>query len=224
MWGITPLDQLVCRIKFKRARYEGPFTPPGLTPSVTFPGATGTIGWGGFAVDQRSKLLLVNTNAVASYDRIVRAEDGSYEKQSEPFLGPLGVPCNEPPWGFLEFVDLKTNDYFWKRAIGTARDSGPLGIPSLLPIGIGTPSLGGVIVTEGALTFHGGTADNYLRAYELYTGEELWRARLPAGGQATPMTYATSSGRQYVVIAAGGDARLGTKTGDYLVAFALPEG
>ena len=93
----------------------------------------------------------------------------------------------------------------------------------MLPIGIGTPSLGGVIVTEGALTIHSGTADNYLRAYELYTGEELWRARLPAGGQATPMTYTTSSGRQFIVIAAGGNARLGTKTGDYLVAYALPQ-
>jgi membrane-bound PQQ-dependent dehydrogenase (glucose/quinate/shikimate family) len=224
MWGVTPLDQLVCRIKFKRARYDGPFTPPGLTPAITFPGAMGTIGWGGIAVDQRSKLIIVNTNAIASYDRIVRNEDGSYEKRSEPFLGPLGVPCNEPPWGFLEFIDLKTNDHFWKRPIGTARDSGPLGIPSMLPIGIGTPSLGGAIVTEGALTIHGGTADNYLRAYELYTGEELWRARLPAGAQATPMTYATSSGRQFIVIAAGGDARLGTKTGDYLVAYALPQG
>ncbi len=224
MWGVTPLDQLVCRIKFKRARYEGPFTPPGIRPAITYPGAMGNIGWGGIAVDQRSKLIIVNTNAIASYDRIVLNDDGSYEKRSEPFLGPLGVPCNEPPWGFLEFIDLKTNDHFWRYPIGTARDSGPLGLPFLLPIGIGTPSLGGAIVTEGALTIHGGTADNYLRAYELYTGEELWRARLPAGGQATPITYATNSGRQFIVIAAGGDARLGTKTGDYLVAYALPEG
>ena len=223
MWGVTPLDQLVCRIKFKQARYEGLFTPPGLTPTITYPGAMGTIGWGGIAIDQRSKLIIVNTNAIASYDRMVRNEDGSYEKQSEPFLGPLGVPCNAPPWGFLEFIDLKTNVHFWKLPIGTARDAGPLGIPSLLPIGIGTPSLGGTIVTEGALTIHSGTADNYLRAYELYTGEELWRARLPAGGQASPMTYTTSSGRQFIVIAAGGDERLGTKTGDYLVAYALPQ-
>ncbi|MEE8439950.1 MAG: PQQ-binding-like beta-propeller repeat protein, partial [Micropepsaceae bacterium] len=204
MWGVTPLDQLVCRIKFKQARYEGLFTPPGLTPTITYPGAMGTIGWGGIAVDQRSKLIIVNTNAIASYDRMVRNEDGSYEKQSEPFLGPLGVPCNAPPWGFLEFIDLNTNDFSWKLPIGTARDAGPLGIPSLLPIGIGTPSLGGAIVTEGALTIHSGTADNYLRAYELYTGDELWRARLPAGGQASPMTYTTSSGRQFIVIAAGG--------------------
>jgi quinoprotein glucose dehydrogenase len=80
-----------------------------------------------------------------------------------------------------------------------------------------------LLLTEGALTFHAGTADNYLRAYAFYTGEELWRARLPAGGQASPMIYATSSGRQFVLIAAGGNERLGTKTGDYLVAYALTE-
>ena len=223
LWGVTPLDHLVCRIKFKRARYEGPFTPPGLIPAITYPGAMGNIGWGGIAIDQRSKLIVANTNAIASYDRMVRGADGSYEKHSEPFLGPLGVPCNEPPWGFLQLFDLKTNDHIWKHPIGTARDAGPLGIPSLLPFRIGTPSLGGLLLTEGALTFHAGTADNYLRAYALYTGEELWKARLPASGQASPMTYTTSSGRQFVVIAAGGNERLGTKTGDYLVAYALPE-
>jgi quinoprotein glucose dehydrogenase len=223
MWGVTPLDHLVCRIKFKRARYEGPFTPPGLKPTITYPGAMGNIGWGGIAMDQRSKLIVANTNAIASYDRMVRQADGSYRKQSEPFLGPLGAPCNEPPWGFLELFDLKTNEHIWKHPIGTTRDSGPLGIPSLLPLKIGTPTLGGLLVTEGTLSFHAGTLDNYLRAYGLYTGEELWSARLPAGGQASPMTYTTSSGRQFIVIAAGGHAHLGTKTGDYVVAYALPE-
>nr|TFG51413.1 MAG: hypothetical protein E4H34_06275 [Hyphomicrobiales bacterium] len=183
----------------------------------------GNIGWGGIAIDQRSKLIIANTNALASYDRMVRRADGSFEKLSEPFLGPLGVPCTAPPWGFLELFDLKIDEHIWKHRIGTARDSGPLGIGSLLPIEIGTPSLGGLLLTEGALTFHAGTTDNYLRAYALYTGEELWSARLPAGGQASPMTYTTSSGRQFVVIAAGGNEPLGTKTGDYLVAYALPK-
>jgi quinoprotein glucose dehydrogenase len=223
MWGVTPLDHLVCRIKFKRARYEGPFTPPGLTPAITYPGAIGNIAWSGIAIDQRSKLIVANTNALASYDRIVRREDGTYEKHSEPFLGPLGVPCNAPPWGFLQLFDLKTNEHVFKHPIGTARDSGPLGIPSMLPFEIGTPSVGGPLLTEGGLSFHAGTMDSYLRAYALYTGEELWKTRLPAGGQASPMTYTTSSGRQFIVISAGGNARLGTKTGDYLIAYALPK-
>ena len=87
---------------------------------------------------------------------------------------------------------------------------------------LGTPNFGGPIVTAGGLVFIGAAMDDYLRAFDVSNGTELWRGRLPAGGQATPMTYEWD-GRQFVVIYAGGNARLGTRLGDSLVAFALPD-
>ena len=91
------------------------------------------------------------------------------------------------------------------------------------PLTLGVPSLGGPTSTRGGVTFIAATIDTYIRAYETATGKELWRGRLPAGGHASPMTYwSASSGRQFVVIAAGGHTSLRTKLGDYVVAFALP--
>jgi quinoprotein glucose dehydrogenase len=78
------------------------------------------------------------------------------------------------------------------------------------------------MVTAGGLVFIAAAMDDYLRAFDVETGAELWKSRLPAGGQATPMTYRLRpDGRQFVVIAAGGHGKLGTKLGDALVAFAL---
>jgi quinoprotein glucose dehydrogenase len=91
-----------------------------------------------------------------------------------------------------------------------------------LPFKMGVPSLGGPIVTAGGVAFLSGTLDNYLRAYDVTSGKQLWQSRLPAGGQATPMTYLGEDGRQYVLVAAGGHGSLGTKSGDYVLAYALP--
>jgi hypothetical protein len=135
-------------------------------------------------------------------------------------LSPLELPCTKPPWGVLLAVDTATGEVAWEVPLGTIRDLAP--VP--LPITWGTPNLGGPIVTEGGLIFIGAAMDNYLRAFDLETGEELWKGRLPAGGQATPMTYrSTDDGRQFVVIAAGGHGRLDTDIGDSVVAFALPD-
>ena len=102
--------------------------------------------------------------------------------------------------------------------LGTSRDIAPLPIA----LRLGTPNLGGPVVTSGGLVFIGAAMDDYLRAFDLETGEELWSGRLPAGGQATPMVYRVGE-RPYVVIAAGGHARAGTRLGDALVAFSLPD-
>jgi quinoprotein glucose dehydrogenase len=133
-------------------------------------------------------------------------------------LSAIGIPCNSPPWGTLAAVDLATGEIRWQVRLGTVRDISPLPIPWKL----GTPNLGGPLVTGGGLIFIGAAMDDYLRAFDVESGEELWKGRLPAGGQATPMTYRLD-GRQYVVIAAGGHARAGTKLGGHLLAFALPE-
>jgi quinoprotein glucose dehydrogenase len=112
-----------------------------------------------------------------------------------------------------------TGDIAWKVPLGTIRDIAP--VP--LPIKLGVPNLGGPLVTASGLVFIGATMDDYLRAFDTQTGEEIWKARLPAGGQATPMTYRIGpDSRQYVVIAAGGHGRSGTTLGDSIVAFALP--
>ncbi len=231
MWGMTPIDQMWCRIQYRKARYEGPYTPPGTgAASIVYPGMFGGIEWGGVTVDPVRKILISNPSAMPFLVRMAGAEGApagltemkgtGYAASYFGFLSPLKVPCMQPPWGKLYAIDLRTNRVIWEHPVGTARDTGPLGIATRLPLLIGTPQVGGTIVTRSGLIFAGATLDDYLRAYDLQTGEELWKARLPAGGQATPMTF-QSDDRQFVVIAAGGHEVLGTKTGDYVLAYAL---
>jgi quinoprotein glucose dehydrogenase len=251
MWGVTPLDQLWCRIKFREARYEGPLTPPGLQPSITYPGFLGGSNWGGVSVDLDRRLMIVNSNQVGNYARMVtRAEadalgvkavgiggtkpkpegygiapqtGGLYAAKALPFMSPIFAPCQQPPWGRISAVDLVTGKLVWSEPFGTARDSGPLGMASHLPFRVGAPNLGGALTTRSGLTFIAAAQDNYLRAIDTESGKVLWRARLAAGGQASPMTYrGTRSGRQFVALAAGGHMFLNTTKGDYVYAFALP--
>ncbi|MFX5490111.1 membrane-bound PQQ-dependent dehydrogenase, glucose/quinate/shikimate family, partial [Acinetobacter baumannii] len=144
-----------------------------------------------------------------------------YGVEISAFLSPLGLPCKQPAWGYVAGVDLKTHEVVWKKRIGTIRDSLP-NLFQLPAVKIGVPGLGGSISTAGNVMFVGATQDNYIRAFNVTNGEKLWEARLPAGGQATPMTYEIN-GKQYVVIMAGGHGSFGTKMGDYLVAYALPD-
>lgn len=247
MWGITPFDQMWCRIKFKQARYEGIYTPPGVTPSVQYPGYQGGIEWGSVSINPERNTMVVNSTRVAHYVQLIPREQADrmgaapltdmtkwslpnaqantpYAAAVLPFLSPVFAPCQEPPYGMISGVDLTTGKLLWTQRFGTARDSGPLGIPSNLPIPLGTPNTGGSIATRSGLTFIAASQDRYLRAYETETGRLLWKGRVPAGAQATPVTYlAGQSGRQFVVVAAGGSASLMTKKGDYIVAFALPQ-
>ncbi len=142
----------------------------------------------------------------------------------EAFNSPLGVPCHAPPWGVFAAVDLQSRSLAWERPAGTIADVEQFGIRPRFPAEVGMPTLGGGVITASGLVFYAGTQDYELRALELATGREVWRGRLPVGAQATPMTYASpKSGRQYVVVAAGG-ARQSPDRGDYLVAWALPGG
>jgi quinoprotein glucose dehydrogenase len=236
MWGMTPIDQMWCRIQYRKARYAGPYTPPGTgQASIVYPGMFGGIEWGGLAVDPVRKILIANPSAMPFLVRMapvgIPAPEGvpagltemkgtGYAASYFGFLSPLKVPCMQPPWGKLYAIDLRTDKVIWERPVGTIRDIGPFGIASRLPLLIGTPQAGGTVVTRGGLIFTAATLDDTLRAYDLQTGQELWKARLPAGGQATPMTF-QSDDRQFVVIASGGHDVLGTKTGDYVLAYAL---
>ena len=238
MWGASPFDQMLCRIQFRELRYEGQYTPPSEQGSLIYPGNVGVFNWGGVSVDPVRQLLFTSPNYLAFVSKMVpRAEvaEGS-QRESEtsgvqpntgapyavimhPFMSPLGVPCQAPAWGYVAGIDLTTNKVVWKHKNGTSRDSSP--IPIGLPVGV--PSMGGSMVTAGGLGFLSGTLDQYLRAYDVNTGKELWKSRLPAGGQATPMTYTGKDGQQYVLVMAGGHGSLGTKMGDYVIAYKLAQ-
>lgn len=238
MWGASPFDQMLCRIQFRELRYEGQYTPPSEQGSLVYPGNVGVFNWGGVSVDPVRQMLFTSPNYMAFVSKMVPRADvaeGS-RRESEtsgvqpntgapyavimhPFMSPLGVPCQAPAWGYVAGIDLTTNKVVWKHKNGTSRDSSP--IPIGLPIGV--PSMGGSIVTAGGLGFLSGTLDQYLRAYDVNTGEELWKSRLPAGGQATPMTYTGKDGQQYVLVTAGGHGSLGTKMGDYVIAYKLAQ-
>ena len=235
-WGLTPWDRGVCRDKLEALRWEGMYTPPSREGTLMYPGNAGGSNWGSVAFDPERQLLIANTEDVPWMVRLFAAEDYERERAAHPgveiapqhgmpyglhrevLLSPLGLPCNPPPWGSLAAVDLVSGELRWQEPLGIAR-LGPLPLPLE-----GMPNVGGPLVTRSGLIFIGATFDNYLRAFDLETGQELWRASLPAGGQATPMTYRSrTGGKQYIVIAAGGYGQIDLpgNLGDALVAFAL---
>jgi quinoprotein glucose dehydrogenase len=132
------------------------------------------------------------------------------------WFDPEGYPAVKPPWGTLNAIDLNTGEYVWKVPLGEFPELTARGIPKT-----GTENYGGPVVTAGGVLFIGASRDEHIRAFDAKTGRELWKAKLPAGGYATPATYEVG-GRQFVVIACGG-GKMGTKSGDAYVAFALPE-
>ena len=132
------------------------------------------------------------------------------------WLDPDGYPAIKPPWGTLNAIDLNTGDYLWRVPLGEYPELMARGLPPT-----GAESYGGPLVTQGGVLFIGASKDGNFRAFDRRTGRELWRTALPAGGFATPATY-EADGRQYVIIACGG-GKMGTKSGDAYVAFALPE-
>lgn len=239
MWGVTMFDQLACRIDLERLNYEGRYTPPSVEGSLVYPGNFGVFNWGSVAVDPERQVMFGMPTYLAFTAELVPRDQipprGQDEKGSEqglnrndgapygvlmgPFLGPLGIPCQAPPWGYVAGVDLKTGKTAYKHRNGTVYDMTPLP----LPFKVGVPGIGGPMITKGGLAFLGAAVDNYLRAYDLTTGDVLWSARLPAGGQSTPMSYATADGTQYVLIVAGGHGSIGTTPGDYVMAYKLPD-
>ena len=241
MWGATPFDQLLCRIAFHELRYEGRYTPPSEQGTLVYPGNFGVFNWGSIAVDPVRQVVFATPAYLAFTSQLFRREDdrslvvnaeppagalpalnenfgGPFAVRMGPFLSPIGIPCQSPPWGYVAGADLTTGQIAWKHRNGTVRDMTMLP----LPFKLGVPGIGGPIITAGGVAFLAAAVDNFIRGYDLTTGAQLWQARLPAGGQATPMTY-EQDGRQFVVIVAGGHGSVGTKPGDYVIAYALEQ-
>jgi quinoprotein glucose dehydrogenase len=237
--GFTSWDRGKCREQIAALHSEGMFTPPSLQGTIERPGYAGGSNWGGGAWDPQRQLLIANVMDLplvvaliprdqfetqrdsGAYDgwEFARQAGTPYGMRRKALMSPLGVPCTAPPWGKLVAVDLAQGKIAWDRPLGTSRDVAPWPFWSTQ----GVPNFGGPLTTAGGLIFIGATTDNFLRAFDTTSGAELWKMRIPAGAQATPMSYELG-GRQFVVVAAGGHAKLHTTRGDYVLAYALPAG
>ncbi len=241
-WGVTFWDRGKCRDLLSAHRNEGIFTPPDPHGTILSPGYIGGVNWGGIVFDEQRQRVIAAVNHLPMLVTLIpqaelqeQIRSGNYPnsdfaKQAgtpyamrrEPLLSPWGLPCTAPPWGTLVSVDLRRNRIAWQVPLGSTEGVGPWFAPTR---DLGMPNMGGPIATAGDLVFVGAAMDSYFRAFDIETGRELWKHRLPAGGQATPMTYrAGRNQRQFIVIAAGGHGVLNTPRGDYVIAFALPAG
>ena len=236
-FGFTFWDRGKCRNAIAGAKNEGIYTPPSTQGTIVYPFTGGGINWGGVSFDEKRDVVYVNTSSAMHLVTLIPRKDFAGYKAANPhheisankgapfgmrrdiITSPLGMPCNPPPWGQLHAIDMHDGHELWSVPLGTTGDLAWFA-PYLLG-NTGTPNFGGPISTDGNLIFIGAALDNYLRAFDARTGAELWKGRLPAGGQATPMTYMWK-GKQYVVIAAGGHSKLDTKRGDQVIAYALP--
>lgn len=248
LYGLTFIDRGWCQRRFDELRYDGMFTPPAVGGSLHFPGFGGGGNWGGAAFDPNTNLLIVKSMTVATEHWLVPNEGGAitpsdatsggvpgdnaysggpgdpmpgtpYHTVQANFLSPLGIPCTPPPWGTLTAIDMDSGHIKWQEPFGQVRRFG-ITFPKFL--GWGSAILGGPMTTAGGLVFMGASMDKKLRAIDIETGKELWSAPLPYAGMAVPMSY-MANGKQYVVIAAGGNRRTFTEEGDAIVAFALPD-
>lgn len=251
MWGMSPIDQMICRIQFRRADYRGYFTPPSVNRhSVEYPGYNGGSDWGGVSIDPARGIIVANYNDMPNLVRLMPREEADRRGIKPRFVSQKistkshaidpqwGVPyaidvnagwrmpftglmCKRPPYGGIRAIDIASGKTLWDRPLGTARRNGPFNVPTLLPLTIGTPNNGGAVTTASGLVFIAAATDDLIRAIDLRTGKTVWSATLPAGGQATPILY-QQDGREYLVIFAGGHHFMETPQGDSVIAYALP--
>ena len=259
MMGVTPFDQIACRKALLELRYEGPMTPPSERGTLLYPGPGGGMNWGSVAVDERRQLMVVNNMHLPfTIHMIPREQDPAtggegftqgygiggqqrgtpFSARVNMFTSPLGLPCIQPPYGEIAVVDLTSQEIIWRRPLGTAAMSLPDGRIGV-PLEMGTPYSAGSIVTGSGLIFIGGVMDGYMRAIDLFSGEELFADPLHAPSSATPMSYVSpQTGKQYVLLTVPGAASVSVgvdhsdgdqasdpvnNDGGYVIAYALPD-
>ena len=244
-FGATDSDRAACRARIERLRNEGPFTPPSERGTLVYPSSIGGAHWGGVTYDPVRQVAVAPVNRIPievtlipreKFDRKnvtdaaeTRGPGAQYtDMRGTPYVmrrqfmfGPGGAPCSPPPFGSLVAIDLNTGAKKWDVPLGTLGGMLPPGVDSAQAAALGSVNLGGAISTAGGVVFIGASLDHALHAYDIETGKELWKGELPAGAKATPMTFrGARDGRQYVVVAAGGDGEL-WGSADAIVAFRL---
>jgi membrane-bound PQQ-dependent dehydrogenase (glucose/quinate/shikimate family) len=246
MWGLTPFDHMWCRREFLKLRYEGHFTPPTIEGTLVYPGNAGGFNWGGVAVDEDNQLMVATPLLMASRLALVPRDKvpketrrylqlgTPYAAEIRMFMSPLAMPCIKPPYGRIAVVDLQTRQVLWNKRLGTTNESGPLGMKVGVRLPMGVPVSAGSLVTKGGVIFYGGGMDRHFRAFDLRTGDELWREYLPAPAHATPMSYLSpQTKRQIIVITVPAERRFGMAESDekrpppdplggHVIAYALP--
>lgn len=229
-WGLTFIDRKMCEGVIEGLHYDGIYTPPTVEGTINFPGNAGGNNWGSPAINPDTGVMVVYTNRVPTFTRLLPREECEGHTQPQtgtPYcvdtsflMSPLGLPCVEPPWGTLDAVDLVKGEVLWSVPLGTTRNIAPFPFWWIE----GLPGMGGPTMTDTGLVFSGITNEHAFRAFDARTGEELWKGDLPTAGNAVPITYQVEpGGRQFVVIAAGGHWSGGSPPGDHIIAFALPE-
>lgn len=220
MTNLNPEARAYALEIFKKSKSGPQFTPISNVSTLIMPGLLGGANWSGASFDPETGVLYVNSNDLPSLIGLVPNKSGKpYPVKGSGygrFWDPKGYPAITPPWGSLTAINLNTGDFAWQATLGEFDELTKKGIPPT-----GAPNLGGSVVTAGGLVFIASTRDEKFRAFDKETGKILWETKLPAGGYASPCTY-MENGKQYIVIAAGGGGKMGTKAGDYYVAFALP--
>ncbi len=246
LFGMTFMGSSWCRKRFDELRYEGMFTPPSVQGTLHYPGFGGGGNWGGAAFDPNSNLLIIKAMNIGTQHWLVpnaggaitpmpdqdsdsvpggnyRSGEGDpmpgtpYSTKTENFQAPSGVPCTPPPWGTLTAIDMSSGKIRWHRPFGQTRRYG-----ITFPESWGSAIVGGPMVTAGGLVFMAASMDKKFRVLDVNTGEELWQDKLPYAGMAVPMSYMVE-GKQYIVIAAGGNRRTFTEEGDAIVAYTLAD-
>ncbi len=244
MWGTTPIDQLSCRIHFRKTRYTGDeFVPPSTEWSLQAQGPQGGFNWGSGSIDENNGIYVINDLRLPMKFRLIPRDEAPeypelrsghdpyapqfgtpYGLERAPITSWLGLLCQQPPWGSISGIDLNTQELVWTRPIGTVKHLDFLGISTGLSMPMGMPSLGGSTIIGSGLAFFGSAMDHNLYALDTATGETVWKDEMPVGATAAPISYVGADGRQYIVISAGGSSyATPDRRGDYVIAYALPK-
>jgi quinoprotein glucose dehydrogenase len=220
---VTKESHQYCEELARSLKNRGMYTPYGTELTLVMPGTLGGGNWSGASFDRASGYLFVNANELGAVGAMqpqaagapMRYRRGAKDGEYARFWDENQWPCQKPPWGTLNAVDVNKGEIVWKV---------PLGSVDEMKEKTGTPNLGGSIVTASGLVFIGATIDNRFRAFDAKTGEQLWVTNLEASAHATPITYmGKKTGKQFVVIAAGGGGYFRGKVSDTLAAFTLPD-